>query len=466
MELRVAVGRLRTYWWLPLLGALLGLVVGATVSATATPLYSAQTQLFVLTTDATTTTAAFQGSQFSQQRVTSYARLLRGEEVANRVIDDLGLDMTPQELAAEITAVAPADTVLIDVSVTDPSPELAQRIADSVGVQFKEFVEELETPSGAAVAPVKVTVTDAAELPEAPSSPNTVRNLALGVVLGLVLGAFAVLLRGYLDRSIKDPEQAGRLGRVPVIGAVIRDDHLAERHFFNREGQSRAAEDYRQLRANLQFLNVDNPPRVIMVSSAMPSEGKTTAVINLGLALAEAGRKVALVDADLRRPRVTRYLGLVGGVGLTNVLAGTAGVADVIQPFADTGLSVIGAGPAPPNPSELLASKHMLSLLEELRVSHDYVLIDAPPLLPVADATGIAVIVDGVVLSVRYGQTRTDQLEQAAATLERVGARSLGLILNIVPPKAGVGAAYGYGSDYGESAPGAESAPRTGRRRA
>jgi capsular exopolysaccharide synthesis family protein len=185
-----------------------------------------------------------------------------------------------------------------------------------------------------------------------------------------------------------------------------------------------------------------------MISSALPSEGKTTAVVNLALALADAGRSVTVVEADLRRPKVTRYLGLVAGVGLTNVLAGKADIDEVMQPYGDGGVRVIGAGPLPPNPGELVASTHMAQLLEKLRAVSDFVLIDAPPLLPVADASGLAVHTDGVLLSVRYGTTRRDQLQQAVATLERVNAKTLGVFLNIVPAKAEAASAYGYGYDY------------------
>jgi capsular exopolysaccharide synthesis family protein len=185
-----------------------------------------------------------------------------------------------------------------------------------------------------------------------------------------------------------------------------------------------------------------------MISSALPSEGKTTMTINIALTLAESGRRVAVVEADLRRPRVTRYLQLVGGVGLTNVLAGAADLDEVMQPYGPGGMAVLAAGPTPPNPGELLASSHMAALIDKLRASHDFVIIDAPPLLPVADSTGLAPLVDGVILSVRYGSTRKDQLSQAVTALERVGARVLGVVLNIVPPNARLAAAYGYGYEY------------------
>jgi receptor protein-tyrosine kinase len=163
---------------------------------------------------------------------------------------------------------------------------------------------------------------------------------------------------------------------------------------------------------------------------------------------------VTIVEADLRKPKVTRYLGMVGGVGLTNILAGTADLDEVIQRYGSEELSVIAAGPTPPNPGELLASSHMFALLDKLRAENDFVLVDAPPLLPVADSTGLAVFMDGVLLSVRYGSTRKEQLQQAAATLERVGAKTLGVILNIVPPKAELATAYGYGYAYGYDQPG------------
>jgi capsular exopolysaccharide synthesis family protein len=203
------------------------------------------------------------------------------------------------------------------------------------------------------------------------------------------------------------------------------------------------------LRTNLQYLRVKQPPKVIMVSSAVPSEGKTTAVANLGLALADAGRKVTILEAHLRQPGVAQYLGMVGDVGLSNVLAGAADVDGVIQRYGNEGLSVIAAGPTPPNPGELLASDQMLDLVEKLRAQNDFVLVEAPPLLTVADSIGLAVIMDGVLLSVRYGSTRKEQLQQAAAALDRVGAVKLGVILNIVPARAGEVIGYGYGHNYG-----------------
>jgi receptor protein-tyrosine kinase len=448
MEFRDVVAALRAGWWLAVMGLVIGGVAALGVSLLLTPQYQAQTQLFVSTDDSSSTSAVVQGGQFSQDRMSSYAELLGGAELATRVLRTQVVDgLTPAQLADEIEVTTLPQTVLLNVTVTDPIPVRAQRIANAIGEEFPKLVDELETTSQG-VSPVRVRVVHGPALPTVPVSPKTLLNVILGALVGLLLGAVAALTRARLDRTVKKAEEASRFAGAPVMGVVLRHPGLESGHVVDSARMARVAEDYRHLRANLQFLDVDEPPKVIMVSSALPGEGKTTVVINLALALAEGGRKVTVVEADLRRPKITRYLGMVGGVGLTNVLAGAADVSDVTQYYGDDGLAVIAAGPTPPNPSELVASASMAELLGKLRASNDFVLVDAPPVLPVADSTGLAVIVDGVLLTVRYGTTRTDQLEQAAATVQRVGARTLGVILNIVPPKAEVASALGLGYGY------------------
>ncbi|MGY1774401.1 polysaccharide biosynthesis tyrosine autokinase [Geodermatophilus sp. SYSU D00804] len=452
MELRELAAALRSGWWFPALGLLLGCAIALGVGLLQAPLYSAQTQLFVSTTSAASSSDAYQGGQFSQERVASYAQLLQGEELAGAVVDQLQLDLSPTDVAREITASPVPETVLLDVTVTDPSPTRARDIAAAIGTQFGQLVSRLETPAGASTSPVRVTVVDAPEVPSTPAYPRTFRNVVLGAILGLVIGAACAVLRVRLDRTVRDADEAAALGNAPVIGMTLRDSALQRAHLYTRGAGTGTVEAYRQLGANLQYLDVDQPPRVIMISSAMPAEGKTTLAVNLALSLAEAGRQVVLVEADLRRPRVTRYLGMVGGVGLTNILSGSAELQDVQQSYGDGRLSVVGSGPPPPNPSQLLASSRMVSLIEDLRVKNDFVVIDAPPLLPVADATNLAVIVDGTVLAIRYGKTHKQQVRQAQATLQRVGAKTLGLVLNLVPPKAELASAYGTDVSYAADA--------------
>lgn len=462
MEFRQALAALRATWWLPLVGVLVGGGVAAAVCLLQTPVYTSSTQFFVSTTDATSTSDVLSGSQFSQQRVASYARLLTSDRLLGRVIDQLKLDRTPEQLADDVTATAVPDTVLLEVSVTDTSAERARDIARAVGNQFASMVTEIEATAGTSASPVKVTVIDVPDVPDAPSEPQWIRNLAVGLVAGLLIGAALALARAKLDRSVRDPEEAAALVGAPVIATILRDESLSKAHVFTRTGSSRTAEEYRQLRNNLQFLNIDEPPKVIMITSAVPSEGKTTVTINLAVALAEAGHQVAVVESDLRRPLVSQYLDLVEGTGVTNILAGTADVDDVVQQFGN-GVSVIASGPKPPNPGELLASSQMSALLDKLRADHDFVLVDAPPLLPVADASGLAAFADGVLLSVRYGTTRKDQLQQAAAVLGRVHAKVLGVVLNIVPPKTELAYGHGHGHGYGYGNPDHTDPPRSER---
>lgn len=440
---------LRSGWWLLLLAALIGVAGGGAMTWTATPLYSSTTKLFVSTSATTDTSSAYTGNLFSQQRVTSYAELLAGVQLAELVVEDLDLPLSPAEVAGKVSATAVPETVILSVTVTDTSARRAQDIASSLGRQFAEQVTQLETPEGAAASTVKVTTVQPADHRPAPVSPNLERNLLLGVVLGMLGGFGLSLLRRRLDNTVKGAEDVRRLTGSGVIGTVLEDPRLSSQHVVTElETHSMAAEAYRSIRTNLQFLDVDNPPRVIVVSSAVPGEGKSTLAVNLASVLAQSGSRVTLVEADLRRPRVTRYMGLISGAGLSNVLGGSATLYEVSQPWGDGRLSVLGAGPMPPNPSEMLGSSNMRALLEHLRQTNDFVLIDAPPLLPVTDAAVLTALCDGCLLSVRYGKTRLEELTEATAALARVDGRLLGVVLNRVPAGARGSGGYSYAYSY------------------
>lgn len=460
MELRELGRALRRGWWLILAGIAVCVAGAGGICALQTPEYSSSTQFFVATPTSSDATDALQGGVFSQQRVVSYTRLLTGPVLGRRVIDRLGLDSTTDELSGEITATADIQSVLIDVTVTDPSAARAQQIAETINTEFPALVTELETAGQGGASPVSVVVTGEPHLPGSPSSPNVVQALLIGAGVGLLLGIGLAIARSRLDRTVKDPAEAAELAGAPLIGTVLRDGGLQKRHVVPAGLPSASGEAFRQLRNNLQFLNVDEPPKVIMITSALPSEGKTTAAINLGLALVQAGRRVTIVDADLRAAKVASYLDAVSGAGLTNVLTGSADLDDVLQPYGDGECRILAAGPTPPNPGELLASASMARVLEKLRSDNDFVIVDSPPLLPLADSTGLSVHVDGAVLAVHYGRTRKDQLEQAAAALERVGGRVLGVLLNIVPPRADLARSLGQGYGYGYG-PGSKVPPRT-----
>jgi len=309
-------------------------------------------------------------------------------------------------------------------------------------------VAEIESPQSGAPAPVKLTTTQPASVPTVPVAPRKSLNLALGLLVGLALGAGGALLREQLNTTVKTPDDIESLtGSVP-LGLVPFDAAAKTTPLVTAEANDSRAEAFRTLRTNLRFADVDHPPRSIVVTSPMPGEGKSTSACNIALTLALAGSRVVLVEADLRKPRVGEYLGLDSAVGLTNVLAGQHTLEDVLVPWRRQTLTVLPAGPVPPNPSELLGSQHMGNLLKVLGARYDYVIVDSPPLLPVTDGAVLATLTDGALLIARHGKSSRDDLEQAAHALEAVNAKLLGTVLNCIPVRAR-GYSYGYGYGYG-----------------
>ncbi|MGY1831711.1 polysaccharide biosynthesis tyrosine autokinase [Geodermatophilus sp. SYSU D01180] len=419
-------------------GLLLGLAVAAVLSWTAVRTYTSSTQLFVGTAGSTASADAYEGNLFSQQRVTSYAQVLTSRELGQRVVDELGLPLTAREVASKVSVTPLPETVVLDVRVTDTSAERAQQIAASLGRQFTERVTELETPAGTTSPTVTITTIQAADLNPTPVSPDVVGNLWRGAAVGLVLGLGLALLRGYLDRSVREVDDVEQSTGSPVVGRVFDDRRLAKGPLPADTGaQSPSAEAFRALRLNLRHLAGEPGPRVVVVAGAVPGEGATTVATDLAVSLARAGSRVTLVDADLRRPRVRERLSLPDGPGLTEVLTGAVQLRDVVQPWGE-GLGVLGAGSLPADPEALLGSPAMAALLQGLRDSQDVVVVDAPPLLPVVDGAVLSARADVCLLVARYGHTKRGHLAEAAAAVARVRVPAQGVVLNRVPRGAHV----------------------------
>jgi capsular exopolysaccharide synthesis family protein len=284
-----------------------------------------------------------------------------------------------------------------------------------------------------------------------PSSPNTLLNLALGLLIGLAIGVGVAILRTALDNRVRSPRDAEQITNAPAIGAIAYDTKAKERPLIvHVDPLSPRAESFRALRTNLQFLDMGGRASFVITSS-IPSEGKSTTTINLAIALADAGKRVALLDTDLRKPKVAEYLGIEGGAGLTDVLIGRASVNDVMLPWGGRSLYVLPAGKIPPNPSELLGSQQMTMLLEMLERDFDVVLCDAPPLLPVTDAAILARATSGAMMVVASGKTTKHQLTGATDALETVGAKLAGFVMSMVPTRGpdSYYSGYGYGYGYG-----------------
>ena len=443
---------LRARWITVCVAVLVGVLGAVAVTLLTTPLYQASTRLFVSTSTGSSVTEMYQGNLFSQQRVDSYAELILGETLAQRTIDKLNLDMSAGELQGKVEATGKADTVLINVQVLDQSPVRARDIANTMSDEFVAMVRELETPENGAPPNARVVVEQRASIPSEPVIPKTTRNIGMGFGLGLLVGIGLVLVRDLLDNTVKNRETLEEITGVGTVGTIPLDKERRKHAAISFDNDnSHIAEAFRKLRTNLQFLAIDNPPRVLLITSSTPSEGKSTTAINIALTLAESGNSVLLIDGDLRRPSVHKYLDLVGSVGFSSVLSGAATLEDALQETSFAGLTVLAAGAIPPNPSELVGSLRAKKLLNDLRSKYDYVVIDSSPLLAVTDAAVMAVGADGVLIMTRFGQTTRDQLAHAVGSLQDVGATILGAVFTMTPTRGG--AAYAYNYYYAEDDP-------------
>ncbi|MGU3497926.1 polysaccharide biosynthesis tyrosine autokinase [Mycobacterium sp. C31M] len=449
MNLNDILKMLRSRWITVCTVTIVAVLAATVYSLITTPLYQASTRLFVSTSAGSSLSETYQGNRFSQERVVSYAELIKGRTLAQRTVDKLELDMSAETLQQKISASAKLDTVLINVSVLDESPVRARDIANALSDEFVNLVRELETPEGGTRPDARVVVEQRASMPERPIVPQTGRNIAIGLLLGIALGIGAAVLRDLLDNTVKTREQLEEITHAGIVGIIPLDKERRKQPAISFDtDNSGISEAFRKLRTNLQFLSVDSPPRVIVVTSSMPTEGKSTTAINIALALAEAEQNVVLVDGDLRRPMLHKYLGLVGAVGVSTVLSGQTTLDQALQKTRFPGLTVLTSGAVPPNPSELLGSQSAKHLLAALREQFDYVIVDTTPLLAVTDAAILAACADGVLVMARYGQTRRDQLSHAVGNLRDVDAPLLGSVFTMLPSRGISSYSYVYGYGY------------------
>ena len=460
MELRDYLRVLRQRWLTIAITIVVVTGIALLLTIRATPQYESTARLFVSTSESNTSDA-YQGGLFSQQRVKSYASLLGGSEMASRIAEQLNDGTLPEDIQKKLKASVQPDTVVLSISATDPSAEHAQQIAQTAAEVFTAYVAELETPPGKSTAPVKASVTDAATAPKTPVSPQPLRNILLGLVLGAMLGLGLAVLRDVLDNRVKTPQDlAEATDHAPDLGHVPFDKSAPKKPLV-RDLPTNAprVEAYRVIRTNLQFLNVDSSQRIIVVTSPLPGEGKSTTASNIALTIAQAGHTVVLVEADLRRPMASDYFRLEPAVGITSVLLGQVTLEQAMQHGAPR-CDILASGPTPPNPTELLQSDAMHRLLDELKNRYDYVIIDAPPVLPIADAALLAAQAQGAILVTRHNKTTVEQVRGAVERLDAVGATLLGTILNRTPVNR-KGSSYGYGYGYGYAADTRPSKPAT-----
>jgi len=431
VELHEDLTILRKRWKSILLITALAVASAAAAILVVTPTYQANSQVFVSLRTGGSTSDLLQGSSFTQNRVKSYADMVTSPRVLIPVIEQLGLRTSPDTLAKSITADSPIDTVLINITVTNTDPQVASDVANATATSLGTQVTALERPAGTQASQVQVSSIRAATVPTVPATPNKKALLALGLLGGLLLGSALAALREVLDTKVRSEADVHKVTAASVIARIGYDEDAPQRPLIVQSNpHNHRSEAFRRLRTNLQFLDIADRPKTIVVTSSLPGEGKSTTAINLAITLADAGSRVALMDADLRRPSIAEYMGLQGEVGLTTVLIGQADLQDAIQPWGDRNLHVLTSGQIPPNPSELLGSRSMANLLAQLASQYDMVLIDSSPLLPVTDAAILAKITGGALVVAEADTVHRQQLADGLGLLEDVGARVLGVVLN------------------------------------
>jgi capsular exopolysaccharide synthesis family protein len=440
---------LRRRWRLVLGFTLAAVSLAAAVTLLTPRTYQSSAKFFVSTSsgEAASNAQLASGNTFTQQRVKSYVLLLKTPKTLDLAAAKVP-GATAVSLAPKITGSIPPDSVLLDVTVRDRSPERAKAIAEAVAQVFPSVVEELERVDTSSPSPVKLTVVKSPAVPGGPIAPRPARNLALGLLLGLMGGAGAAVLRDLLDTKVRTKEDVENLTEATILGGIPFDPDAAKHPLIvQADPQAGRAEAFRAVRTNLRFVDLDHHPRTFLVTSSVAREGKSITSANLALTLAESGVTTCVIEGDLRRPRLLEYMGLQGSVGLTDLLIGRYELDDVLQDFGRLPLAILGAGPTPPNPSELLGSAAMKDLLEQLKERFEYVLIDAPPLLPVTDSAILSTMVDGTIVVAGSGVVTRDQLDTALDNLANVSGRLSGIVLNRIPRSRGAGYydyRYGY----------------------
>lgn len=501
------------------IGVALVIVVAATllVSLSATPQYRASARLVYQKNNLDQ--ALFGAQVFSNvnedREVLTGAALVKLDPVARSVAAQLGSDVSIQGLLDMVSVKPETNTNVVDIQAVSIDPTEAADVGNAFAEQFVLFrqstdratvasarellKEQLDSLSSADAASeyglllkekyenLRIlesmqnggfTIVQRALAPVGPFAPQPLRNAILAVIVGLVLGVGLAFLLDYLDKRIKDEKALEKelgvpvLASVPSVGGRWRTGKNGRRSVrpIGFSTHPSLLEPFRTLRSSLQYFSVEKQHPIWLITSGLPQEGKTVTTINLGLSLALSGKRVIILEADLRRPMVHEYLEVDQNQGLSNVLAGTRQLAQVLQVVKadhfvppegrrrqgeeDAGLLqrnlyAMTSGPLPPNPAELLASDRMAKIIQELAGMVDCLLIDTPPVLMVSDALVLARHADGVILAARLDSTTRDEARETRSILGRAGIRVIGVVAGGMKRSPAYYGKRGYGYKYG-----------------
>jgi non-specific protein-tyrosine kinase len=483
---------LALFWqwaWLIALVTVLAGLVSFLVSQRMTPVYSAATTLYI--NEAPSSKATDYNSIITSERISgTYSKMITTRPILEEVATRVGVPI--EYLDDRITVSPIRDTTLIQITVKSSDPKLAAQIANELANVFSDRVvliqEERFTVSKGSlqtqitnmeeqiddVTTALITENDAgvrasletkltqyraiysnlimsyeqirlseaqtvstvlaidpATIPTEPISPQVLRNTALAAMVGLMLAVGVIFLIEALDDTIKTPEDVKKTLGLPVLGVIAKHEAEEGKPITNITPRSPVSEAFRSLRTNIQYTAVDNPIRTILITSSDPKEGKTTIVTNLGVVFAQMGKKVTLIDADLRKPTLHRKIGVQNRTGLTSLFVRSMETLELItQKSTMPNLNVITSGELPPNPSELLGSKRMQTILETLKENSDMIIIDSPPALAVTDSLVLVPLVDAVLLVVKPGFTKSKSALLIVEQFKRSNANLIGVVMN------------------------------------
>lgn len=433
-------------WWIIVIAAILGGIAAFGYSSTLTPVYKSSSSIYFSMRSATSGSDINQGSAYTQNQMLSFAQLATSAMVLDEVREDLSRDLTNAQLRNMTSVSIPQNTVILEITSGSSDPEFAAEVANAMAEELSLAVAEIAPAEEGGDATIVARVIEPAVPAVVQSSPNKQRDALLGAFAGGLLAALAIALWAILDTRVRSEDVLRRLTDLPLLGAVPERRSKARAPVLVQEPNGSSAEAYRGIRSGLRYAAVEHAIRSLAVTSSVPGEGKTTTAVNLALSYAEAGLRVLLVDADLRRPKIAATLGLENAVGLTTILVGTVDFDDAKLPWGDAPLWVLPAGEIPPNPAELLASARMAEVLTEIRGQFDMMIVDTAPLLSVVDATVIAQNVDSTLVVVDVNRTRLAQLSRALTALRTTGIELAGIVFTHVKARRS-DSYYNYSSE-------------------
>ena len=458
IDLRRLIGALvNKAWLIGIVAVVCAVVVFAYTLFFVTPLYQSSAMFYVNNSSISLGEASLSISSgdisASRGLVKSYIVIMNTRETLNDVIDYAGVDRTYGQLKGMISAAAVDNTEIFRVTVTSPDPKEAEQIANSIAYILPKRISSI-------IEGTSAKIVDSAVVPSAPSSPSYTKNTLIGFLVGMMLCAGIIVIRELMDISVHSEDDIAESCRYPVLAAVPDMEVHSKGGSYYGYGQKRtadksgakktgktelvggnisfaAAESYKLLRTKLQFsFTEESSCHVIGVSSALTGEGKSLSAVNLAYTMSQLGKRVLLIDCDMRRPSLATKLPINKTPGLSDFLTGQATAENLIQHCGirndEKAFHAISSGRTPPNPMELLSTQKMSKMLDRLRQVYDYIILDLPPVGEVGDALAVAKLTDGMLVVVRQDYCNRIALNAAIRQFEFVDAKILGVVFNCI----------------------------------